>query len=169
MLGKFGGNRFDSLIEKYCTQYSLSFNLIKAIIKTESDFREKAIRFEKDYRWFYSVKECAGIVGCTKAEMEIMQKTSWGLMQIMGAVYYERMASRPKEMAKADILFTPEINIEFGCWIVRGIIDRKKTAIPDQVYDAYNSGRICPTDGNQKNVERFMEHYKNICEKIKLP
>jgi hypothetical protein len=159
-------NRYNGMIQKSTALYGLEFNLIKAIVKTESNYNPRALRFEPKYKWLYSVKECASILRIDVFTLEMMQKTSWGLTQIMGAIYFEKIASKPKEMDFASVLLDPEVNISLCCQIVAGIIKKHKTNDVSIIYDLYNSGRAVEGDSNQENVNRFKKNYDEISGKI---
>lgn len=64
-------------------------HIILGIIKTESSFNPLACRFEKDYKWLKNPIKFAKELGITADTEIVFQKTSWGLMQVMGAVYRE--------------------------------------------------------------------------------
>ena len=144
-------------IQKYCDQYRLDPLLIRAIIETESDYNPMAFRFEPNFRWLYSDKELAGILGCNRDTMRAIQSVSYGLMQVMGSVCYEYgFREWPGH------LFNVDLNIRYGCQHVKNLMMRKKLTEAEEIYDAYNSGRADPNDGNQGNVRRFMKIHERI-------
>jgi soluble lytic murein transglycosylase-like protein len=134
--------------------------LITAIIKTESDFNPLAQRYEPAYPYLYSVKELAEIVGCSRDTMVDCQKTSYGLMQLMGALCYERFAFRgwPAQ------LFNVKLNLNFGCRYVRSIIDRGYEN-PLDIYACYNAGSVRKVQGiyvNTTAVNNFRVNYEGL-------
>ncbi len=151
-------------IEIESIKYHLDPLLITAIIKTESDFNPLAQRYEAAYPYLYSVRELAEIVGCSKDTMTAAQKTSYGLMQLMGALCYEKFGFRNWPSR----LFDVKINLSFGCRYVRSIIDRGYEK-PDEIYACYNAGSVRRIDNNtlvnQSNVNRFMVNYNEIIKK----
>lgn len=95
-------------IERIATEHAVQPEIIKAIIKTESGDNEFAVRFEPLYRYVVDchtnkpfrvltqseIASCSAPVGFTShagsASTEwVGQRTSWGPMQIMGAVARE--------------------------------------------------------------------------------
>jgi len=149
------------LIQDSANKYGIEFCLLNAIVATESGFNSNAIRFEEHYKYLYSVEECAEIVGCTKDTMIMMQRTSWGLCQLMGAVYYEMQGK-----TWATELMQPDVNLKFTCEYVNRLIDRWHLKSPELIYAAYNAGSVRRREWgelvNQKNVDRFMQNYKTI-------
>lgn len=149
------------LIKDSCRRFGLDFVLVNAIISTESGFNPHVIRYEPNYKYLYKVFECSNIVGCTFETMEIMQKTSWGLGQLMGACFYEMGGKN-----WATILFDPEINIHFTCEYLKNIIEKNNLSDARDIYTVYNAGSIRRMKNgelvNQKNVDRFMAIYKTV-------
>lgn len=146
------------LIKKYSEEYKLESKLLYSIIKTESNFDQYATRYEIDYRWFYKLDECKKIVGCTTNTMRMLQQTSWGWTQLMGALYYELGGK-----SLATVLLNPELNLRYCCMHLKNIITKKYLTSPQEIYTVYNAGSIRKTiDGklvNQDNVDRFMSIY----------
>lgn len=149
---------FNDSINKYCKKYDLDPHLVTALIATESGFNPLVIRYEEDYRYLYKLPEIRVSVGCTLSTMRTMQKTSWGLMQIMGAVYYELGGTN-----WATILLQPDINIKFGCEYLAKIIKKQNLVYAGDIYAAYNSGAVRKMRSgqlvNQKNVDRFLKKF----------
>lgn len=63
--------------------------LLAAICMKESGGRRYAQRYEPGYRWLYKPDVFAKGLGCTLETEKIGQSTSYGLMQVMGAVFRE--------------------------------------------------------------------------------
>lgn len=95
-------------IQKYGEKYGIPPGLIRAIIEVESGGNTFAMRYEKNYPWL--AKPFDKFHWHAETEKQA-QKTSWGLMQIMGAVARERgfKGSYLSELSK------PELGIKFGC------------------------------------------------------
>ena len=85
-------------------------HVILGIIQTESSFRPEAGRFEPDYKWLVKPKHYAKQNGITVDTEIVFQKTSWGLMQVMGAVYRELGYPGALNMLSCDI----EKQIRYG-------------------------------------------------------
>jgi len=146
------------LVKKYSEEYKIESRLLYSIISTESNFNPNAVRYEIDYRWFYKLDECKKMVGCTTNTMRMIQQTSWGYTQIMGAIYYELGGK-----GWATTLLDPEINLKYCCEYLKKIITKKYLTTAEEIYIVYNAGSIRKTiDGklvNQDNVDRFMSIY----------
>ena len=70
----------------------LGFNvhaLMAAFAEVESNGNVFACRYESHYQWLYQPERFAVRLKITKQTEVIMQKTSWGLFQVMGAVARE--------------------------------------------------------------------------------
>lgn len=94
----------NTAIEIISAQYKLPANLVRAICQCESAGNPWAWRHEPHYRWLVGDKLTMTITE------RIGQSTSWGLMQVMGAVArgYGFEGDFPQ-------LCEPEIGIRFGC------------------------------------------------------
>ena len=141
-------------------KFQIDLNIIIAIAKTESGYNPLAQRFEAAYPYLYSVRELADLVGCTKDTMTAAQKTSYGLMQPMGALCYE-LGFREWPAR----LFDVKVNLNYACKYIRQILDKGYTD-PCDIYAAYNAGSVRKSDNgnyvNQSNVRRFKINYDEI-------
>lgn len=125
-------------IQACAAEYRLPWELVKAICQVESSMNPWAIRHEPGYRW---------LVGDSHEETEHMgQKTSWGLMQVMGAVAreYGFTGHFPR-------LCVPIVGLEYGCKHLAKFHDRYKTW-PEAIV-SYNAGRPVKIDGRYRNQE----------------
>lgn len=154
------------LIRKAADGYKLQPELIAAIIQSESGGNPNAIRFEPHYKYLFEINEISMKVGCTPPTMEILQKTSWGLMQVMGATAYGLGLSKEPEvnLRWASSLLIPEMGIEYGCRLLYALFSRYRSK--EDVVSAYNAGS--PRRGsdlryvNQKYVDRVMGYYAEL-------
>ena len=109
-----------SLVEKYAAEYSLPPELVYAIIRTESSFREDAV-------------SPAGAKGL----MQITDDTNDWIARVMG----EKSWLDESDGSTADghsELFEPELNIRRGCFFVRYLIDEFGRI--EEALAAYNAG-----------------------------
>ena len=98
-----------------------------------------------------------------------MKRTSWGLMQVMGAVAYEEGLHKMENPIERwpSAMLNPEIGIEMGCRHLKRKFDKYGPEVGN-VYAAYNGGspRV-GKDGflvNQLNVDRFLRYYSRVKE-----
>ena len=106
---------YNSIVKKYAREYSVDEALIYAVIKTESDFNPKAV-------------SSAGAMG---------------LMQIVPGTF-KWLYEKNGESYKNEELFDPEINIKYGVFYLRFLLDmfsELETAIA-----AYNAGQGAVSD-----------------------
>ena len=136
-------NDLKLLAREAAIKYGLDPRLICALCEVESSWIPWAVRHEAGYEWlvgfkrgysgtgkmnlldacdrWYVVSETERYAGfdCAKLQTELlMQQTSWGLMQIMGAVARERGFD-----SWLTELCDPTVNLEWGCRHLRWMID----------------------------------------------
>lgn len=119
----------DMYIQDHAARFDLPVALIRAVIEAESAGDAWATRFEPHYRWCwdpferqpFSVRRAdaeraeppAGFPSyeySSAATEWVHQRTSWGLMQVMGAVAREYGLTQP-----LPTLCRPGRGIEYGC------------------------------------------------------
>ena len=102
--------KYKEIVDKYSYEYNLDPFLVLAVIKTESNFN-------------------------TYAESS---KGAKGLMQIMDSTG-EWIGSKVEiDKFNANMLYDPEINIEFGCWYLNSLL--KEFSDLSLALAAYNGG-----------------------------
>lgn len=132
------------------------WEVVYAICLTESSGNEFAIRHERHYRWIH---------GPTPSPGELLgQKTSWGLMQIMGAV--------AREYGYTDQfsgLWDPHENIRYGVKHLKRLKDRYGTW-PNTIA-AYNAGSPRTKNGqyeNQGYVDKVLARWSEVERSVPL-
>ena len=144
-------------------KYKLDPYLIAAFCKVESNYNTWAMKYEDHYRWLVDSPDPASIEYHG-------QRTSWGLMQIMGAVARERGF---KERYFSQIC-EASIGIDLGCRHLVWLRDKKGYKNADLIA-AYNAGspRKLLGDGeyvNQHYVDkRYNVRYRLIETQIFSP
>lgn len=104
--------KYSSYVFKYSSEYKLDPYLVAAVIRTESNFNNKAKS----------------------------NKGAYGLMQITGeTAEWSSKQMGIKEFKSSD-LYDPEYNIRMGCWYLRNLADEFKDD-PKLYLAAYNGGR----------------------------
>ncbi len=86
---------YQSLVETYCSEYTLPKDIVYAVIRTESSFRSDAVSH-------------AG---------------AKGLMQLTDATY-EWIAWRMGEETEPEAVFEPSVNIRYGCYLLNYLYER---------------------------------------------
>ncbi|OCL26320.1 hypothetical protein U472_09940 [Orenia metallireducens] len=147
------------IIEKKAKKHGIPTKLIAAIIKIESNGNTYATRYEPNYRWLYKVEEFANHSMASFDTEENGQKTSWGLMQVMGAVARERGF-------KGDFfteLCDPLLGIEYGCKHLKHYYNRYGNW--EDAVASYNAGSPRKDDNgayvNQAYVDKVFGYWKN--------
>ena len=144
-----------TLIKAAAARRSLPWELVYAICQVESSLNPSAIRHEPRYRWLVGDNE-------TMSPTERQdQMTSWGLMQVMGAVARELGHTGPL----SDLL-DPPTGLFYGCLHLRRF--RAKYDIWPDVIAAYNAGsprRVAGQIGpyvNQSYVDKVLAAWNNL-------
>ena len=144
-----------TLITSAASRRSLPWELVYAICQVESSLNPSAIRHEPRYRWLVGDNE-------TMSPTERQdQMTSWGLMQVMGAVARELGHTGPL----SDLL-DPPTGLFYGCLHLRRF--RAKYDIWPDVIAAYNAGsprRVAGQIGpyvNQSYVDKVLAAWNNL-------
>lgn len=113
-----------AVIHDRAALFGVPESIARSVVWVESSARWRATRYEKHYRWF---------VGKPTGEERNGQRTSWGPMQVMGAVAREHGF-------KGDFWeLCGEAGIYYGCKHLAVYHRRFKTW--DAACRAYNTGR----------------------------
>lgn len=143
------------IIKRISKRYGIPAGLIRAIIEVESSGNTFAMRYEKNYP--YLVKPFDKYHWHKATEKE-GQKTSWGLMQIMGAVARERGF----EGRYLSELTKPELGIKYGCKHLKWNYNRYKDW--SDAISAFNQGSNRKyRDGSYQNqgyVDKVLKNWK---------
>jgi hypothetical protein len=140
--------------------------LVASIVLVESGGSQGRTRYEPGWKYFYQVEQMAKRLGPTrdlKLDIELetrYQATSWGLMQVMGAVARE-LGMR----ADLPLLIMPYTNLTYGCKLLSKLKGRWPN-FADQIA-AYNAGsprknREGTRYENQGYVDKVMGWYSRI-------
>jgi len=152
--------KIKEIITKHATENSLNPAFVAAICKTETNFNSDAIRYEPMFKWLnMKLKRPKTISVETE---RIGQKTSWGMMQIMGVV--------ARELGFAGWfpeLSIPDSGIKFGCKHLARL--KKQFRIPDNdlasLAAAYNAGSPRKKNGKFKNqgyVDKVLKYTEEL-------
>lgn len=121
--------------------------LALAIAEVESGFDTYAVRFEPKFRWTDTSLPNPPV--CTVKTEEILQATSWGLMQVMGVVAVE-LGHR----GWLTELTRPEHGAKYGVMHLKKKIEKYGGKGIEAAVSAYNAG--APITGNKAYVDKVM-------------
>jgi soluble lytic murein transglycosylase-like protein len=120
-----------ALVTKYATKYGLDPYLVCAVCEQESSWNPWATRFEPGFLTRY-VKPVNPVAPTTH---EVLQATSFGLMQIMGGVALE-CGWRGSFLTN---LCDPDTGVDFGCRKLQKCFEQHP-GDPEKALLAYNGG-----------------------------
>lgn len=80
---------WELILQKTASDFKLDIDLMRAIIQIESSGRIFCFKYEPNYRWLYHPSQYAIDLGIPYDYETNMQKTSWGLGQVMGSICRE--------------------------------------------------------------------------------
>lgn len=122
-------------INKKADEFNLDRALVAAIVKVESAGQARSMRFEPG--WQYppvNHRAFASNLGITEQTEAVLQKCSFGLMQVMGAVARELGFT-----GHLIDLCEPETGLHYGCMKLKKLFERYGSYEPD-VIAGYNAG-----------------------------
>jgi hypothetical protein len=135
------------VIEDVADSETVPAVIIAALVQTESSGNRFAIKFEPGYKYLFKTKENAQDNRITEATESVMQMTSFGLTQIMGAV--------ARELGLRGTIFQllePEVNLTYCAKLLKRLA--KKYTQRDDLIASYNAGSaIKGMDGRFKNQD----------------
>lgn len=128
-----------ALVGTAAEKHALDFWTLVAQVEKESSGNPNAIRLEMGFRWFYPA-------GSSPVGNELdFQRTSWGLLQIMGATARELGYAVPAGIYPAGPLKADSATaLDLGCRYMAGKL--KHWGNIRDALSAYNAGH--PTPGN---------------------
>lgn len=138
-------------VREAASAHGLDPAVVAGVVDTESGWNTWAIRYEPAYRWLYPSRRRVTHPHGVSTQTEIaQQKTSWGLLQVMGAVARELGYQEPFLSG----LCMPALGLEYGCKHLANLVSRYGTI--NRALAAYNAGR--PTS------RRGMEYAARVLE-----
>lgn len=152
---------FLPIIFDLCDKNYIDPLAIIALVQVESSGNRFALRYEKNYKWLYNVKQVSDREGISLEETANLQKYSYGLTQIMGAVAYERgLTGLPYR------LFDPLVNLDLGIkhWIVKKKAQSLNNVI--DIYAAYNAGSCRKLKNGLYENEKYVAKYRKVYESL---
>jgi len=145
--------------------HGVNRHLVCAIATVESGLDPLAVRYEPKYAYLVSPSGHAARLGITTATETVLQRFSYGAMQIMGA----NMREQGFQGSLVELFANPELAIEGAVVHLAGIFKRlglDPMLWSDDVVASYNAGtaRKMPYGGygNQEYVDRVTRAYKEL-------
>ena len=157
-------DNLENLATEIAKEHNLEARLVFAVIQVESNWNTYAFRYEPNFRWLWNVEEAAKKNHVTVDSMVFAQKTSFGLLQVMGAVAYEHelMNEENPHERLPTVLCNPWHGIVYGCRHLQLKSDLYGPD-PELIYAAYNAGSPRRKNNgkliNQASVDRFMKNF----------
>jgi len=139
---------------KFAKLYSLDVKLVEGIIRIESAFNKRAIRYEPGYRYTLNPQKFAKLNRITADTEQKLQMFSWGLMQVMGGTAREN-GFEGSLLKLAEI----ETSIEQGCRHLAKLW--RKYQVVDDVVAAYNAGSPRKTSTGQYMNQSYVDKFHN--------
>ena len=99
------------MIRNAAERYGIDPAIVFGVCMQESSLNPKATRYERNYKWLWKPSMVLRPKGIDTATETMDQKTSWGLMQVMGAVFREYGYADHIH----DVLKFPEVQLDYGC------------------------------------------------------
>ncbi len=146
-------------ITKVSKFYRVEPELIAAFVSVESAGNTKATRYESHYRYMFQEDDFSQRNNTTRDTEIVHQKTSWGLMQVMGGVAREQGFPGPM-----TDLCKPAIGLTAGIKHLTKFIDKYDDL--ESAISAYNQGGNYKNDEglfkNQAYVDKILARYKYL-------
>lgn len=120
-------------IRSIADTFGLDPLLVAAICKVESNFNPCAARYEPEFKYLSKPEYFAEKNGSSLPTEIILQKTSLGIMQIMGCCAREWLHE-----GWLTELFTVEVGLRLGCQHLKHRLDKYQDT--DLAIAAYNAG-----------------------------
>jgi len=148
-----------ALLRSCAENFNVDPDLVVAIATIESGIYPLATRFEPNWKYFWRTKEFAKSLGITEATERVHQATSWGCLQVMGAV--------ARELGFTDqlpALCTPDNGIRMGCKKLARLSEKYENE--EAIIAAYNAGSARRLPGgkweNQDYVTKVSERLRKL-------
>ena len=137
------------LVEIFADKYGLPREVLYGVILKESRFNPLACRFEPHYRWLFYPDQVKPM-DCSLATEKTFQMTSWGLMQVMGAVFREYGFKGWLTAIPGDV----EAQLDYGCKHLKKMI--KRWGLEGGIL-AYNAGSPRKNDQGQYINQAYLD------------
>lgn len=152
----------NSWIEVAAAEFRVDTDLLTAICTVESSLEPLAMRFEPGWRYFYQVVDFAELNRITPETERVLQASSFGLGQVMGAVMREHGYTGPLQRALSD----PLLAVRYSAKHLRRFLD-KYTEV--EAISAYNQGSPRKTPGGLFENQRYVDKVSRVLRSLRAP
>lgn len=140
----------DAAIVETAAEYGVPEPLLRAVVEVEGGGDPWAIRYEDHFRWLCDPEEHIGYHQSLDTE-KTAQKTSWGLMQVMGALARELGF----EGSFLSLLCKPELSLKYGALYLRN--QHRRYGCWGDAVAAYNAGSVRKKDDGSYRNQRYVD------------
>lgn len=151
-------NELVAIVETTSAVFNVDPHLVFAIVEVESGWDHLAIRYEPAFNYLFFPRTHAEKQRITQETEEVLQKCSWGPMQIMGAV--------ARELGFKDsllLLSDPKVSILYGVKKLDQLLHKYEEV---KAVSAYNQGSPRMTGGLFNN-QRYVDKVYSAIEKYR--
>lgn len=146
--------------------YGVAWEMIASIIQTESSGNQFAYRYEPKFNYLHDLNLLQNAWKCPAETALIMQKSSYGYCQVMGATAIDLgLMKLPDFFTWPTLLYRTDINLKFACKLINQKA-KKYGNDPSDLYASYNAGTVKKSpQGNYENqwaVTKFQKHYRDF-------
>ena len=135
--------------------------LFEAICRVESALDPMAMRYEPGYRYLYFPREHASRLRITDETETQLQKFSYGLCQVMGAVARENQFDGPL----VELISKPELALKYGAVHLRKFLWKYQTE--SEAIAAYNAGSARKTDGGMFYNQQYVDKVDKVLRSLR--
>lgn len=121
------------LVRAVAKAHGLDPDFVLGLVKTESNWRASAVRYENHWKYIVEPLKFAHMNGISAETETVLQKMSWGLPQVMGGKARELGYTGP-----LTELIRPEVIMPYACQFLKKLLTRYNAY--EYVAAAYNAG-----------------------------
>ncbi len=148
-------------ISKHASSQGIDPCLVASIVMVESEGVPEVTRYEPNWRHFKDAEKHSFTSGITEETEKIHQATSWGIMQVMGAV-----ARELKFDGSLPELIDIDKGLYVGCAKLRQLLNKHGSENIKDAIAAYNAGSPQKNQNgsyiNQGYVDKVMKFYTEL-------
>lgn len=153
-----------ALCHEVAEKFQIDGYLFEAICSVESGFSNSAIRYEAGYKWTWYPRELASRQGITEITEETLQKISYGICQVMGAVAREFGFTAP-----LTSLMDPELCLIYGAKLLRRYYVKYGELNESDIIASYNAGSPIKTPGGMYQNQAYVNKVTTVLRALRKP